>query len=260
MCQCPSARDHPPSSFCLDKYCSFFLFFSFFSALLSSCSVGNFVSIPSLLRQAIVFLCWSRHSNTLLKLSFQALQASWPSLTYSLAHASPILFHLNYPRRRLSASQSGVRSTDIHLALPLPSPGEWEHSPAAIYHANGADYSDVRGMTIFWEPSDVDCSATGPVTETCTFTFTPVTGPNGEPLVEVVRACTVTAGAPPPPNNPGSTTSSPPPPPPPPQTSAPSPPATSPPGSSTPTATTSTPGSSPTPLNPVGFRCFLPFD
>ncbi|KAH8994028.1 hypothetical protein EDB92DRAFT_1934437 [Lactarius akahatsu] len=43
----------------------------------------------------------------------------------------------------------------------------------------------------------------GPVTETCTLTFTPVIGANGEPLVQVVRSCTMTAGAPPPP---GSTT------------------------------------------------------
>ncbi|KAH9056573.1 hypothetical protein EDB87DRAFT_1212461 [Lactarius vividus] len=39
----------------------------------------------------------------------------------------------------------------------------------------------------------------GPVTETCTLTFTPVTGANGQPLVQVVRSCTMSVGAPPPP-------------------------------------------------------------
>ncbi|KAH9978781.1 hypothetical protein BGW80DRAFT_1280886 [Lactifluus volemus] len=45
----------------------------------------------------------------------------------------------------------------------------------------------------------------GPVTETCNVTLTPVTGPNGEHLVQVVRQCTVSGGsgsnAPPPPAN-----------------------------------------------------------
>jgi len=35
----------------------------------------------------------------------------------------------------------------------------------------------------------------GPATQTCTTTFTPITGPWGEPLVKVVRKCTIVAGA-----------------------------------------------------------------
>ncbi|KAF8482783.1 hypothetical protein DFH94DRAFT_380725 [Russula ochroleuca] len=35
----------------------------------------------------------------------------------------------------------------------------------------------------------------GPVTETCTITFTPITGSNGEPLVKVVRQCSLAPGA-----------------------------------------------------------------
>jgi hypothetical protein len=71
------------------------------------------------------------------------------------------------------------------------------------------------------------CSRQGTVTETCTVTLTPVTGPNGESLVKVVRQCTVNVG------------SNPPPPPPPPANSAP------------PVVTTSPPSSSPNPTAPV---------
>ncbi|KAH9036901.1 hypothetical protein EDB84DRAFT_1481986 [Lactarius hengduanensis] len=83
----------------------------------------------------------------------------------------------------------------------------------------------------------------GPVTETCTLTFTPVTGANGQAVVQLVRSCTMTAGAPPPP--PGSTTTNSSPPQststPPPQTSTSSPSASTPSIASTPTSVQSSP-------------------
>lgn len=133
------------------------LSFSLFSSLSSPCSVGNFVPIPSFSPSTLLAIIsfWSRHSSPSLNLSSQP---SSLCLTYSFAHASPILSYLHCPSCCLGLSRSGIRSTDTRLALhqnPLPSTGEWRPTLEAIYHANGADYSDVRGMPVFWELSDI---------------------------------------------------------------------------------------------------------
>ncbi|KAH9961367.1 hypothetical protein BC827DRAFT_344945 [Russula dissimulans] len=52
-------------------------------------------------------------------------------------------------------------------------------------------------QTVVTQTVQTTQTAAGPVTEICNITFTPINGPNGQPVVQVVRQCTVTPGEPP---------------------------------------------------------------
>ncbi len=151
-------RRRSPTSFCLDivilSFSSSFLPSLFFALWAISCRFLLFY-LPRRSPSTGRFIAGAGTPILSLILSSQALQAYCPCLTYSLTHASSILSHLHCSCRHLSPSRSGVRSTDTGKALhqgPPPSSGEWKPSHAAIFHANRADYPDVRGMTIFCEP------------------------------------------------------------------------------------------------------------
>ncbi|KAI0298628.1 hypothetical protein BC826DRAFT_998440 [Russula brevipes] len=74
-------------------------------------------------------------------------------------------------------------------AAPTP-PG----SRTELLHRRQANGAPPTQPIVTQTEQTIDTNS-GPVTETCTLTFTPVTGPNGEPLVQVVRQCTQVPGA-----------------------------------------------------------------
>jgi hypothetical protein len=80
-------------------------------------------------------------------------------------------------------------------AAPTPA---W---PSTKTHFHRQENGDPLSKPFTTQTVQTTQTEAGPVTETCTLTFTPVIGPHGESLVQVVRACTVSAGLPPPSNS-----------------------------------------------------------
>ncbi|KAI9509490.1 hypothetical protein F5148DRAFT_749296 [Russula earlei] len=88
------------------------------------------------------------------------------------------------------------------LAFALTLLGQASTAPAPRVPATEVFYrrqanGNPLTQTVVTQTVQTTQTDAGLVTETCEVTLTPVNGPNGEPLVQVVRQCTVTAGPPP---------------------------------------------------------------
>ncbi|KAH9994919.1 hypothetical protein BJV74DRAFT_877589 [Russula compacta] len=95
--------------------------------------------------------------------------------------------------------------TLLGQALTAPSPLGSSTTTSYRRRAPGNTFT----QTVVTQTVQTIVTNAGPVTETCTITLTPVSGPNGEPLVQEVQACTQAPGAaPPPPSEPQSASSS----------------------------------------------------
>ncbi|KAF8492320.1 hypothetical protein F5888DRAFT_1729736 [Russula emetica] len=81
-------------------------------------------------------------------------------------------------------------------AAPAPAPSTLSSSTSSTetLYRRQENGSSFTGPVVTQTVQTIN-TPSGPATETCIVTLTPVTGNNGEPLVQVVRQCTIVPGA-----------------------------------------------------------------